>query len=149
MINQQDLQASLQSAQAENTAREMLSRGAPIENVVQATGLDRATVENIFMKDQTMGAPNNPMPNPVTPARELNSGIMNNPITDTGSQRFIEGVMQGGEESEDIIEFLGVDLGVDLNQGEDTTQSVSQALNSGSVAGSIGNMDSFSSYLNN
>ena len=149
MINQQDLQASLQSAQAENTAREMLSRGAPIENVVQATGLDRATVENIFMKDQTMGAPNNPMPNPVTPARELNSGIMNNPITDTGSQRFIEGVMQGGEESEDILQFLSADLGIDLNQGEDTTQSVSQALNSGSVAGSIGNMDSFSSYLNN
>ena len=75
MINQQDLQASLQSAQAENTAREMLNRGAPIENVVQATGLDRSTVENIFMKDQTMGVPSNPMPNPVTPAKELNSGI--------------------------------------------------------------------------
>ena len=109
MINQQDLQASLQSAQAENTAREMLNRGAPIENVVQATGLDRSTVENIFMKDQTMGVPSNPMPNPVTPAKELNSGIMNNPLTDAGSQRFIEGVMQGGEESQDILEFLGGD----------------------------------------
>ena len=129
MINQQDLQASLQSAQAENTAREMLNRGAPIENVVQATGLDRSTVENIFMKDQTMGVPSNPMPNPVTPAKELNSGIMNNPITDAGSQRFIEGVMQGGEESQDILEFLGVDLGIDLgniegNEEDDTTQSV-------------------------
>ena len=149
MINQQDLQASLQSAQIENTAREMLSRGAPIENVIQATGLDRATVENIFMKDQTMGAPNNPMPNPVTPARELNTGIMNNPITDTGSQRFIEGVMQGGEESEDILQFLSADLGIDLNQGEDTTQTVSQAVNAGSVAGTLDNTDSFMSYLNN
>ena len=115
MINQQDLQASLQSAQAENTAREMLNRGAPIENVVQATGLDRTTVENIFIKDQTMGAPSNPMPNPVNPAIGLNNtGIMTNPITDTGSQRFIEGVTQGGEESQDILEFLGVDLGIDL-----------------------------------
>jgi len=149
MINQQDLQASLQSAQAENTAREMLNRGAPIENVIQATGLDRNTVENIFIKDRTMGAPNNPMPNPVAPAAELSSGIMSNPVTDMGSQRFIEGVMQGGEESQDIIEFLGVDLGVDLNEGEDTTQTVSQALNSGSVAGALNNPDSFMSYLNN
>jgi hypothetical protein len=154
MINQQDLQASLQSAQAENTAREMLNRGAPIENVVQATGLDRSTVENIFMKDQTMGVPSNPMPNPVTPAKELNSGIMNNPITDAGSQRFIEGVMQGGEESQDILEFLGVDLGIDLgnmegNEEDDTTQSVGQALNSGSVAGSLGDTESFMSFLNN
>ena len=155
MINQQDLQASLQSAQAENTAREMLNRGAPIENVIQATGLDRSTVENIFMRDLTMGAPSNPMPNPVAPARELNNtGIMTNPVTDTGSQRFIEGVMQGGEESKDIIEFLASDLGIDIgnidgDENEDTTQSVSQALTSGSVAGSLGDTDSFMSFLNN
>ena len=154
MINQQDLQASLQSAQIENTAREMLNRGAPIENVIRATGLDRNTVENIFMKDRVMGAPSNPMPNPVAPAAELSSGVMSNPVTDTGSQRFIEGVMQGGEESQDIIEFLGVDLGVDLGniegkEDEDTTQTVGQALNSGSVAGALNNQDSFMSFLDN
>ena len=150
MINQKNLQASFQSAQVENTAREMLNRGAPIENVVQATGLDRNTVLNIFIKDRTMGAPSNPMSNPVTSGVNSTQGLVNtgvlgitpeNELTST----IVQNMQDGEGEGADIKEFLDVNLGA--NTGEDDDLTTDQAITSGSVAGVMGNQDSFMSYL--
>ncbi len=82
------------------------------------------------------------------------TGIMSNQIQDADTNMVIDDIVKGGEKSEDIIEFLGVDLGVDLgnlggNPDDDTTQTLGQALNSGSVAGSIGSTDAMSSFLEN
>ena len=150
MINQQDLQASFQRSQAENAAREMLSRGAPMERVVQDTGLDRETVQNIYMKDAVMGAPSSPMPNPVAPGVNLtqdvaNMGIMGNASNDETTQMIIDGMTSGEGEGADIKEFLDFSLGA--NKGEDEDLTVGQALEVGSLAGSKGNQGSFSSYL--
>ena len=144
------MQDSFQMAQAENAAREMLSRGAPMENVVQATGLDRQTIENIYMKDQVMGTPSNPMPNPVAPGVNLsqdvaNAGIMGNASNDETTQMIIDGMTSGEGEGADIKEFLDISLGA--NKGEDEDLTVGQALEAGSLAGSKGNQGSFSSYL--
>jgi len=150
MINQQDLQASFQRSQAENAAREMLSRGAPMERVVQDTGLDRETVQNIYMKDAIMGAPSSPMPNPVAPGVNLtqdvaNMGIMGNTSDDEVTSRILQGMQDGEGEGADIKEFLDFSLGAD--KGEDDDLTVGQALEVGSLAGSKGNQGSFSSYL--
>ena len=144
------MQDSFQRSQVENAAREMLSRGAPMENVVQATGLDRQTIENIYMKDQVMGTPSNPMPNPVAPGVNLsqdvaNAGIMGNASNDETTQMIIDGMTSGEGEGADIKEFLDISLGA--NKGEDDDLTVGQALEAGSLAGSKGNQGSFSSYL--
>ena len=144
------MQDSFQRSQVENAAREMLSRGAPMENVVQATGLDRQTIENIYMKDQVMGAPSNPMPNPVAPGVNLtqdvaNAGIMGNASNDETTQMIIDSMTSGEGEGADIKEFLDISLGA--NKGEDDDLTVGQALEAGSLAGSKGNQGSFSSYL--
>ena len=144
------MQDSFQRSQVENAAREMLSRGAPMENVVQATGLDRQTIENIYMKDQVMGTPSNPMPNPVAPGVNLsqdvaNAGIMGNASNDETTQMIIDGMTSGEGEGADIKEFLDISLGA--NKGEDEDLTVGQALEAGSLAGSKGNQGSFSSYL--
>ena len=144
------MQDSFQRSQVENAAREMLSRGAPMENVVQATGLDRQTIENIYMKDQVMGAPSNPMPNPVAPGVNLtqdvaNAGIMGNASNDETTQMIIDSMTSGEGEGADIKEFLDISLGA--NKGEDEDLTVGQALEAGSLAGSKGNQGSFSSYL--
>ena len=144
------MQDSFQMAQAENSAREMLSRGATMEDVVQATGLGRQTVENIYMKDQVMGAPSNPMPNPVAPGVNLtqdvaNMGIMGNASNDETTQMIIDSMTSGEGEGADIKEFLDISLGA--NKGEDDDLTVGQALEAGSLAGSKGNQGSFSSYL--
>ena len=144
------MQDSFQRSQVENAAREMLSRGAPMENVVQATGLDRQTIENIYMKDQVMGAPSNPMPNPVAPGVNLtqdvaNAGIMGNASNDETTQRIIEGMTSGEGEGADIKEFLDVSLGI--NKGDDEDLTVGQAIDSGSIAGAMGDPNSMMSYL--
>ena len=128
-------------------AKTMLDQNIPIEVISQQLGLDRNTLNNLLMQNQLM-------PDTVMQPQDYRSsygetGIMSNPVTDTDSQRVIDGIVEGGEESQDIIEFLGIDLGVDLNEGEDTTQTVGQALTSGSVAGVLNNQDSFMSYLDN
>ena len=152
MINQQDLMANLDKSRTMSQAKTMLDQNIPIEVISQQLGLDRNTLNNLLMQNQLM-------PDTVMQPQDYRSsygetGIMSNPVTDTGSQKFIEGVMQGGEESQDIIEFLGVDLGVDLGnmegkEDDDITQTVGQALNSGSVAGALNNQDSFMSFLDN
>jgi len=149
-INQQDLQASFQRSQIINSAREMLSRGAPMESVVQATGLDRQTIENIYMKDAVMGAPDNPMPNPVAPAINLtqdvaNAGIMGNASDNPDTQRIIQGMNDGEGEGADIKEFLDLSLGANKGDNDDLTPD--QAVTSGGLAGAMNDETSFMSYL--
>jgi len=144
------MQDSFQRSQVENAAREMLSRGAPMESVVQATGLDRETVQNIYMKDAVMGAPDNLMPNPVAPGVNLtqdvaNAGIMSNTSDNPDTQRIIKGMNDGEGEGADIKEFLDLSLGV--NKGDDDDLTPDQAVTSGGLAGSMKNEDSFTSYL--
>ena len=137
------MQDSFQRSQIENSAREMLSRGATMEDVVQATGLDRQSVENIFMKDSVMGQQPNVMPNPIDPS--ITQGIMSNSSNDETTQMIIDGMTSGEGEGADIKEFLDVSLGV--NKGEDEDLTVGEMLEAGSLAGSKGNQGSFSSYL--
>tara|TARA_R110002050_G_scaffold57099_4_gene128343 strand:+ start:871 stop:3405 length:2535 start_codon:yes stop_codon:yes gene_type:complete len=144
------MQDNLQRSQTISTAREMLSRGAPIENVAQATGLDRQTIENIFMKDTVMGAPDNPTPNPVAPAINLtqelaNAGIMGNSSDNPDTQRIIQGMNDGEGEGADIKEFLDLSLGA--NKGDDDDLTPDQAVTSGGLAGAMNDETSFMSYL--
>ena len=145
-VNQQDLQASFQRSQIINSAREMLSRGAPMESVVQATGLDRQTIENIYMQDAVMGAPDNPVAPGVNLTQDVaNTGIMGNASDNPDTQRIIQGMNDGEGEGADIKEFLDLSLGV--NKGDDDDLTPDQAVTSGGLAGSMKNEDSFTSYL--
>lgn len=147
MINQQDLMANLDRSRTMSQAKTMLDQNIPIEVISQQLGLDRNTLNNLLMQNQLM-------PDTVMQPQDYRSsyggtGIMNNPIQDKDTKSVIDGIVSGSDESQDIIEFLGIDLGADLNEGEDTTQTVGQALNSGSVAGALNNQDSFLSFLQN
>jgi len=145
-VNQQDLQASFQRSQIINSAREMLSRGAPMESVVQATGLDRQTIENIYMQDAVMGAPDNPVAPGVNLTQDVaNTGIMGNASDNPDTQRIIQGMNDGEGEGADIKEFLDLSLGVNKDDEDDLTPD--QAVTSGGLAGSMKNEDSFTSYL--
>ena len=147
MINQQDLMANLDRSRTMSQAKTMLDQNIPIEVISQQLGLDRNTLNNLLMQNQLM-------PDTVMQPQDYRSsygetGIMNNPIQDKDTKSVIDGIVSGSDESQDIIEFLGIDLGADLNQDEETTQTVGQALNAGSVAGSLNNQDSFLSFLQN
>ena len=152
MINQEDLTKNIDRSRLLSQAKTMLDQNIPMETISQQLGLDRNTLNNLLLQNQLM-------PETVLQPEDYRSsygptGIMSNQIQDADTNMVIDDIVKGGEKSEDIIKFLGVDLGVDLgnlggNPDDDTTQTLGQALNSGSVAGSIGSTDAMSSFLEN
>ena len=152
MINQEDLTKNIDRSRLLSQAKTMLDQNIPMETISQQLGLDRNTLNNLLLQNQLM-------PETVLQPEDYRSsygptGIMSNQIQDADTNMVIDDIVKGGEESQDIIDFLGVDLGIDLgnidgNEEDDTTQSVGQALTSGSVAGALNNQDSFMSFLDN
>ena len=97
MINQRDLMDNINRSRTMSQAKTMLDQNIPIEVISQQLGLDRNTLNNLLMQNQLM-------PDTVMQPQDYRSsygetGIMSNPVTDTDSQRVIDGIVEGGEES--------------------------------------------------
>ena len=144
MINEQDLQSSFDQSGVIQQARQMLDAGTPIEFIAQNTGLDRQVIENLLLSNQQVQTP------PIAPPPQVNPmdmGIMSNEMANPTTETAVNNMTSGDEESEDVMAFLNESLGLDL--GEDETMTLSQALNSGSIAGIGDNASAFSSFIDN
>ena len=148
MINEEQLAQSIEQSRLMNQAKTMLSQNVPMEIISQQLGVDRNTLNNLLMQNQLM-------PDSVLPPEDYQTsygetGIMSNPVSDSDTNMVIQDIMTGGEESEDIIDFLGVDLGIEGDEEDDNTMTIGQALNSGSLAGVLGgDENAIQSYLDN
>lgn len=144
MINEQDLQNSFDQSGVIQQARQMLDAGQPIEFISQNTGLDRQVIENLLLSNQQVQTP------PIAPPPQVNAmdmGIMSNPMSNGETESSVTNMNTGDPETNDVMAFLNESLGVD--KGDDETMTLTQALNSGSVAGIGDNSAAFSSFVDN
>ena len=144
MINEQDLQSSFDQSGVIQQARQMLDAGQPIEFISQNTGLDRQVIENLLLSNQQVQTP------PIAPPPQVDAmdmGIMSNPMSNGETESSVTNMNTGNPETNDVMAFLNESLGVD--KGDDETMTLTQALNSGSVAGIGDNSAAFSSFVDN
>ena len=116
MINQEDLTKNIDRSRLLSQAKTMLDQNIPMETISQQLGLDRNTLNNLLLQNQLM-------PETVLQPEDYRSsygptGIMSNQIQDADTNMVIDDIVKGGEESQDIIDFLGVDLGIDLGNSK-------------------------------
>ena len=142
MINEQDLMANIDKSRVMAQAKTMLDQNVPIETISNQLGLDRNTLNNLLMQNSLM--PESVM-QPDDYRNSYGAGITGNQLNDPTTQVIIDGMTSGEGEGADIKEFLDVNLGA--NTGEDDDLTTDQAITSGSVAGVMGDQDSFMSYL--
>lgn len=142
MINEQDLMANIDNSRLMAQAKTMLDQNVPIETISNQLGLDRNTLNNLLMQNSLM--PESVM-QPDDYRNSYGAGITGNQINDQTTQVILDGMTNGEGEGADIKEFLDVNLGA--NTGEDDDLTTDQAITSGSVAGAMGDQDSFMSYL--
>ena len=142
MINEQDLMANIDKSRVMAQAKTMLDQNIPIETISNQLGLDRNTLNNLLMQNSLM--PESVM-QPDDYRNSYGAGITGNQLNDPTTQVIIDGMTSGEGEGADIKEFLDVNLGA--NTGEDDDLTTDQAITSGSVAGVMGDQDSFMSYL--
>ena len=144
MINEQDLQSSFDQSGVIQQARQMLDAGQPMEFIAQQTGLDRQTIENLLLTNQQIQTP------PIAPppqVDQMDMGIMSNPMSNGETQSSVTEMNAGNTDTNDVMAFLNESLGLD--KGDDETMTLSQALNSGSIAGVGDNSEAFSSFVDN
>ena len=142
MINEQDLMANIDKSRVMAQAKTMLDQNIPIETISNQLGLDRNTLNNLLMQNSLM--PESVM-QPDDYRNSYGAGITGNEVNDPTTQVILDGMTSGEGEGADIREFLDLSLGA--NTGEDEELTTDQAINSGSIAGVMGNQDSFMSYL--
>lgn len=142
MINEQDLMANIDNSRLMAQAKTMLDQNVPIETISNQLGLDRNTLNNLLMQNSLM--PESVM-QPDDYRNSYGAGITGNQINDQTTQVILDGMTSGEGEGADIKQFLDVNLGA--YTGEDEELTTDQAITSGSVAGVMGNQDSFMSYL--
>ena len=142
MINEQDLMANIDKSRVMAQAKTMLDQNIPIETISNQLGLDRNTLNNLLMQNSLM--PESVM-QPDDYRNSYGAGITGNEVNDPTTQIIIDGMTSGEGEGADIREFLDLSLGA--NTGEDDDLTPDQAITSGSIAGVMGNQDSFMSYL--
>ena len=142
MINEQDLMANIDKSRVMAQAKTMLDQNVPIETISNQLGLDRNTLNNLLMQNSLM--PESVM-QPDDYRNSYGAGITSNEVNDPTTQVILDGMTSGEGEGADIREFLDLSLGA--NTGEDDDLTPDQAVNSGSIAGVMGNQDSFMSYL--
>jgi len=142
MINEQDLMANIDNSRLMAQAKTMLDQNVPIETISNQLGLDRNTLNNLLMQNSLM--PESVM-QPDDYRNSYGAGITGNQINDQTTQVILDGMTNGEGEGADIKEFLDVNLGANTGENDDLTTD--QAITSGSVAGAMGDQDSFMSYL--
>ena len=142
MINEQDLMANIDNSRLMAQAKTMLDQNVPIETISNQLGLDRNTLNNLLMQNSLM--PESVM-QPDDYRNSYGAGITGNQINDQTTQVILDGMTSGEGEGADIKQFLDVNLGT--NKGEDDDLTTDQAITSGSIAGAMGDQDSFMSYL--
>ncbi len=142
MINEQDLMANIDKSRVMAQAKTMLDQNVPIETISNQLGLDRNTLNNLLMQNSLM--PESVM-QPDDYRNSYGAGITSNEVNDPTTQVILDGMTSGEGEGADIREFLDLSLGA--NTGEDDDLTPDQAVNSGSIAGVMGDQDSFMSYL--
>ena len=142
MINEQDLMANVDRSRLLAQAKTMLDQNVPMETISSQLGLDRNTLNNLLMQNSLM--PESVM-QPEDYRNSYGAGITGNQINDQTTQVILDGMTSGEGEGADIKEFLDVNLGT--NKGEDDDLTTDQAITSGSIAGAMGDQDSFMSYL--
>ena len=134
--------ANIDKSRVMAQAKTMLDQNVPIETISNQLGLDRNTLNNLLMQNSLM--PESVM-QPDDYRNSYGAGITGNQLNDPTTQVIIDGMTSGEGEGADIKEFLDVNLGA--NTGEDDDLTTDQAITSGSVAGVMGDQDSFMSYL--